>query len=491
MNNLHLVLGGPGCGKTTRLLDIVEEQIAKGISASKIAFVAFTKAAAQEAKERAALKFGLDPEKDLPWFRTIHSLAYFKLELTRDEVMTRKDWREFSEFAGYQLTGSFDSHGTPMGYDKLGDQMLRVIDYAKATETDLMKAWSMLDCPFDWWTIEQFDAMLKSYKTDIGKHDFADMLQLFTENCDPINVEVAIIDEAQDLTSSQWHVVRKAFGNCPIVYVAGDDDQAIYKWAGADIDQFLSLKGNIEILPLSHRLPFTVFVLANSISERISKRFEKNFLPTNKIGTVQHHMQPYTVDLSEGSWLLLARSRYMLNEMEYHVRGSGIHYSTPSGAAVAATEIQAIQIWEALRAGKKIECQPREVKLIYKMLDRKPPVMRETKTYNVLDLNLDLTKIWHEAFIGISALKREYYISCLRRGEKLTGKPRVRIETIHGVKGAEADNVLLMTDISARTEASFRMEPDNEHRVFYVGVTRAKQNLHLIAPQTSLSYAIS
>jgi superfamily I DNA/RNA helicase len=66
----------------------------------------------------------------------------------------------------------------------------------------------------------------------------------------------------------------------------------------------------------------------------------------------------------------------------------------------------------------------------------------------------------------------------------LTGDPRIQISTIHGSKGGEADNVLLLTDISPKTYASYQENEDDESRVFYVAATRAKQNLHIIMPRT-------
>ena len=60
---MKLILGGPGCGKTTRLLGIVQEELARGVPSDEIAFVAFTKAAAEDAKRRAAETFGLDPKE--------------------------------------------------------------------------------------------------------------------------------------------------------------------------------------------------------------------------------------------------------------------------------------------------------------------------------------------------------------------------------------------------------------------------------------------
>ena len=72
----------------------------------------------------------------------------------------------------------------------------------------------------------------------------------------------------------------------------------------------------------------------------------------------------------------------------------------------------------------------------------------------------------------------------LERKEPLSSKPRVKLSTIHAAKGGEADNVLLVLDMSKRTLESLQKsleKQDEEQRVWYVGVTRAKQNLYFIA----------
>ena len=71
------IFGPPGSGKTTFLLNTVEQELERGVSPNLIGYFAFTRRAALEAKERAAKKFiNLDVEKDFLWFRTLHSLAY-------------------------------------------------------------------------------------------------------------------------------------------------------------------------------------------------------------------------------------------------------------------------------------------------------------------------------------------------------------------------------------------------------------------------------
>ena len=68
--------------------------------------------------------------------------------------------------------------------------------------------------------------------------------------------------------------------------------------------------------------------------------------------------------------------------------------------------------------------------------------------------------------------------------EKLSKDARVKLSTIHSAKGGEADNVLLILDntktIRDAVEKSSDKQ-DEEHRVWYVGVTRTKQNLYIMA----------
>ena len=93
-------------------------------------------------------------------------------------------------------------------------------------------------------------------------------------------------------------------------------------------------------------------------------------------------------------------------------------------------------------------------------------------------------------FTGLSVHERSYILSMLRLGEKITKKPRITLSTIHSAKGGEADNVVLMTDMPHRTWRAYEKDPDDDTRVFYVGLTRAKQNLHIVQPVTNKYFMI-
>jgi len=91
--------------------------------------------------------------------------------------------------------------------------------------------------------------------------------------------------------------------------------------------------------------------------------------------------------------------------------------------------------------------------------------------------------IWSEAMDKIPDKDRAYITALLRRGEKFNGIPRITVSTIHGSKGGEADNVVLFTDLSTAADEAMQMNPDDMHRVFYVGVTRTRKNLYVVEPE--------
>ena len=90
-----IILGPPGTGKTTTLLNLVDEFIKQGTKPKEIGYFSFTKKAAREAATRASEKFGLSIEHDLTYFRTLHSLAFRVLGITKDKMMSKEDYREF------------------------------------------------------------------------------------------------------------------------------------------------------------------------------------------------------------------------------------------------------------------------------------------------------------------------------------------------------------------------------------------------------------
>ena len=81
------------------------------------------------------------------------------------------------------------------------------------------------------------------------------------------------VDEAQDLSLIQWKLWQKLFGKrATDSFIAGDDDQGIFKWNGAHVNTFINLEGTKKILEQSHRVPQKPFELANKIINKIKNK---------------------------------------------------------------------------------------------------------------------------------------------------------------------------------------------------------------------------
>jgi DNA helicase-2/ATP-dependent DNA helicase PcrA len=495
---MNIIIGPPGTGKTTELLSLVEQKLSLGIDSKKIGYFAFTNRAADEAKERAYGLFNCDSD-DLPYFRTLHSLAFQQLGLSRSQVFNEDQRKDFGDLMGLEITGRSSFEEGSFAFSKKGDQILGMIEVARVRGIPVRQQWQQTDSDIGWFEVERAERGLYEFKKARNLYDFTDMLSLFLSEEVAPSLETIFIDEAQDLSFLQWQMVFALQKLCKDIYIAGDDDQAIFKWAGAEVDNFLSLSGSINVLEQSYRVPRHAHYLAGMLIKRVSKRREKYWNPRPDSGTLSWHADIEHIDMSEGEWLVLARNNYLLNQAEQQCRLEGFFYSRANRKGVSEALLTAILDWENLRKGGATTVA--QIKQIFKYMTANRGVAKEHRLLRgifeetILSLKdllashgLLTTKIWHEAFDKVSDKEKQYLIACLRRGEKLTKTPRIKISTIHGAKGSEADNVVILTDIGQKSWLEMQKQPDDEIRVFYVALTRVKKNLFIIQPKTTRSF---
>lgn len=497
---MNIYLGPPGTGKTTKLLQVVEDELRQGVRPDQIAFLAFTRKAAYEARQRARDKFSLT-EDDLPYFKTLHSFAFKMLALDKARVMDNQDYAEIGNAIGMTF-GMIHDEDTdlPTGVgDKKGNNCAYLEQIARLTGTSLLDTCQkyMVERYYD---VRLYSDALRNYKKARNKVDFTDMMEMFIEEGDCPSLKVVIIDEAQDLTPLQWKVADKIMAVAERVYIAGDDDQAIYEWAGADVQRFLSLQGNFETLPTSYRLPRRIYSKACRVLTSIHRRYEKVWAPKDEEGRILYYNDSDQIDYSSGTWLLLCRNRYTLNNLCATMKRLGYPYVMFGKSSVDNDNVKALVAWETLRKGEAINFD--QARLLCRKLREGAIPKAAAKGFTAMESDHILMKDFIAAGLVVppgedwmTALhmpdsSREYYRAIRRHRESLLGQPRIIVSTIHQAKGGEADHVLVSPDISEACYQGMKINSDVEGRVFYVAVTRAKHTLHILHPRTNKYYEL-
>jgi len=488
MTKTTRIFGPPGTGKTTKLLEIVENALSRGVHPESIAYLSFSTKAAQEAISRACKKFNIE-EKRFKYFRTIHSLGFYAQSLRRDEIMDYDDYKSIADDLGLEIS-KFNDEDDRYG-NKDGDNCKQIMDLARAKCHSIEEEWKdaekQVSIPYS--VIEQWESAVIAYKQKYGKHDFGDMLEKYKG---PLPVEILIVDEAQDLSKLQWKVVKEAAAGASELYIAGDDDQCIYMWNGADVDSFLDAKVDEEIvLPKSYRVPKELLSLANNIAGRINKRKVKSWEPVGAGGNIERDCDLYGLPIEQGEWMILVRNTKFIDSVEKMLKQKGYLYINnkykSNNRSIKLEDSHSITNWERLRKGERITMGAAN-----DIIKRINPKVERLNIDDVSMAQMPFVesfkkKPWFEVFEkSMNAHQIEYIRSCLRNGQRLTERPRIIVSTIHRVKGGEAENVAILPDYSYLSHQY--IDDDSEHRVQYVAVTRAKKNLYLIRPEEEFFY---
>jgi len=499
------IFGPPGCGKTTTLLNLVDQALTDHVSPNQIAFLSFTRKAANEARERAAKRFNLNAKTDLTYFRTLHSLSYRLLGLKDDQLMQTDHFNELSNHLGIQLTVSKNDSffEDDVSITSSDHPILKLINLARLRKISIRQQYDQSRLDNVWEEVSYVDRSYREYKEANGLLDYTDMLALFAENladhCP--RFKVCFLDEAQDLSPLQWDIAHGLDDRSEKMYCAGDDDQAIYRWAGSDINHFIHLPGGTETLEQSYRIPQSVHKIANKIVSQITDRFPKRYLPRQEKGTVERIYDLSETDLSHGTWFILAQANYMLKPLENTLRSMGYLFEQSRLRSISEKLSDAVNGWEALRKGHEVSLHTAQCIYGYmsgngvrvtrgykKILEEDTTMFTLEKLQKQHGLVATKDQIWYEAMNKLPDTERAYIVALLRRGEKFNAKPRIRLSTIHQAKGGEAENVVLFSDLAPAAALDFN---NDTHRVFYVGVTRTRENLYIVEPTSvHLSYPL-
>lgn len=473
-----VIYGAPGTGKTRELVRRVA-LTTKRVNPTSIGIVSFTKAAATEIASRVNPALSKNAS-------TLHSLAYRLANISSERVLDQEWANKFTSTSGIELSLRKDEDMQSLPE---GAFYLSLYNYARATLNEDYRQVYMKSP--DLGALDKFLYFVESYesfKGEFGVIDFNDMLDAAI-GCNP-NYSVLFLDEAQDFTPQQWQLVQSWVPFVSEITLAGDDDQAIYKWGGADPRGMPNFATEYEseqvVLSQSYRVPAVVHQLATKLISGVKDRVVKKYLPRDDVGLIQKCGDARLVDFSHGDdTLILVRNHSLREGVEDQLITNGIPYIAEGAwpGALQDYQAKAVGLWlKAERAFKDENAEPLNSRNI-SAIARVAKQMYRSQVDKNIDALLGEGVTWQRA-LAIKARNQRYLELVLAQFGSLSVPPTIRICTIHGSKGREADHVVLLNGRTQRTAESLDFE--SELRTFYVGVTRTKRKLTIVQSDNAL-----
>ena len=353
-----LVLAGAGSGKTrvltSRIAYLVEEL---GVPAEAILAITFTNKAANEMKERLSKIVDISRS----WVCTIHSMCVRILRMYTDEVGIKPNFSIYSETERNNIIKkSFQE------CDFDDEKLLKNIKYHIGNAK--MLGFEPERYAEEYAGERDIDAIVKVYAR-YQKHlrennalDFDDLLnetrKLLRTNVDAreylsSRFRYVLVDEFQDTNAVQYDIIKylsSAYGN---LFVVGDDDQSIYGWRGAKIENILhfekDFKGaHVYKLERNYRSTKNILKLANTVIRNNDQRKDKTLWtendegapaevrePDEESGEARYIAQTIAGLLRQGykysDFAILMRLNALTRSFEQEFTGDGIPYKVFGG----------------------------------------------------------------------------------------------------------------------------------------------------------------
>jgi DNA helicase-2/ATP-dependent DNA helicase PcrA len=562
------LFGGPGSGKTTALLDRVETLLEdETVTVDDLLVVSYTRAAAAEVRDRLADRLDVSAQSLKGNVGTMHAKAYELLGLSGADVVGEPEMQAFCEDFGLEYEDEYRSARRRTARSRtIGNKIIATSQWLQRTRRSVDEWYEV---PFQWdveevrlppeidphamegnkytptWSAsddridvpEAIEAW-RAYKQEEGLTGFADMLEAVLEQELVPDARVLIIDEFQDITTLQYLVYELWKPHMETILIAGDDDQVVYEWQGADPALLLDADRTEDvILPNSYRLPSRVLEVVNTEIRHLDRRQEKDLKPRKEGGDVEARSNPSMLDVvrdvrttiaadAETTVMVLFRARYQLFQFLDEFIGEGIPFRMLTEQRMWTDRLtEYVRAVEAMAAGETVTgLQTRrladmlqdsafgtnERDALFELVDTHMEQSAETALSR---LEIPVAEI---RVIAPFAPAPEAAADMVRKVTSYQRKSidayfdgphggmdpgRVRVGTIHSAKGREADHVYLATDLTEKVVEQiaatisdgpedgvpFELQDgrvpaltDSERRVFFVGMSRARERLVLL-----------
>ncbi|MDQ6621229.1 MAG: UvrD-helicase domain-containing protein [Pseudomonadota bacterium] len=280
-----LVLAGAGSGKTRVITEKIGRLLEQGLAPDRITAITFTNKAAREMRARV---LGLLRERgravgDAPSISTFHSLGLSIIRAHAADVGLKRGFsildpndiepivaeliettdRARARAAQWKISqwkNALTAPAVALSVAANDDELAAARAYQRYDDT--LRAYQAVD----------FDDLIAIPITLLGTR--AEIAAKWRSRCEHL-----LVDEYQDTNAAQYRLLKALAGHQPFTAV-GDDDQAIYGWRGASLDNLAQLPvdyPNLKVIKLEQNYRSTVRILrcANTLIANNPKLFEK------------------------------------------------------------------------------------------------------------------------------------------------------------------------------------------------------------------------
>ena len=530
-----MVLAGPGSGKTSVIVERTAYMINEGkIPASSILVVTFSRAAATEMKERF-LKF-VGQNRSEVTFGTFHGIFYGILKaayhLSAANILSEEEkfsiLREMTEKYGQEMAQEGD----------FIEEVAREISVVKGNCISPEHYYA--SCCSDEIFRDIFHGYKQALKAK-RKLDFDDMIlccyELFSQRQDILNAwrrkfVYILVDEFQDINSLQYKILQMLAAPVNNLFIVGDDDQSIYHFRGARPEIMLNFtkdypKAETVLLNVNYRCSKNILRTAMEVIGCNTRRFKKQLDTPNEEGmpvTCKEFDNPreeymcvvaaLKKRMERGEDLLNTAILLRTNQESEGLINVLMEYQVPFTMKEQLPNLFRHWICRALLAYLEMAAGDRSRKNLLEIMNRPnryisrealnssqinfirkgmgfEEYLREYAQYRKIkpeELLETLDRI-HESAKGMKSLAQwqAYIVEYTKRLNEQAKKQQdkkegVTISTLHAVKGLEYDIVYILNvnegSIPYR-KAVLAEAVEEERRLFYVGMTRAKKKLVL------------
>lgn len=292
-SNPLLVLAGAGSGKTrvitTKIAYCIKEL---NYNPWNILAVTFTNKAAKEMKDRV---LDMLPNEDPNSFniRTFHSFGVWLLRRFTQEAGLQPGFTIYDDSDSLSLLRTKYSSMTSKELKPIVKAILKAKDMGLNPRSPELSNFSKE------FNIGRYFEVYENALREVGNVDFADLITIPSRLIDENSVvrdfiqrrfKVILVDEYQDSNVAQFELLRRLVTPSTFICVVGDDDQSIYRFRGAEIENILSFPrvfSNTKsiVLAQNYRSTSNILDLASTVIKNNSNRHEKTLRTDNGKGS--------------------------------------------------------------------------------------------------------------------------------------------------------------------------------------------------------------